>query len=173
MVRARSMQMQIAEESWASSHTSAVKLCVPAATKIRSTALLLTAAVSSATVLTKTSLRCRPCSTRGATLEGVFLMTGPERVLATIGVLATIVNGAPGKLGALGGPLLFARMDAPQLPSPARMMMHITWSRAHFDDALLPRETVGERHECAQRLNDPTLAAPATTATPTKNVAVV
>ena len=101
-------------------------------------------------------------------------MTGPERVLATIGVLATIVDGAPGELGALGGPLLCARLDAPQLPSPARMMMLITWSRAHFDDALLPRnETVDERHECAQRLNDPTLAAPATTASPTGNVAAV
>ena len=150
---------------------SAVKVYVPAATKILSTALLPTAAVSSATVLTETSFRCRPCSTGGATSEGVVLMTGPERVLATIGVLATIVDGAPGELGALGGPLLCARLDAPQLPSPARMMMLITWSRAHFDDALLPRETVDERHECAQRLNDPTLAAPATTAT--KYVAAV
>merc|ERR1711965_1030051 len=40
------------------------------------------------------------------------------------------------------------------------MMRHLTWSRARVDDALLRREAVAARHECAQRLNDPTLAAP-------------
>ena len=118
------------------------------------------AAVNSSTVLANISSRCRPCS---AMSEEVVLMTGP------VGVLTTI---APGNLGALGGPLLCARLDAPQLPNPARMR-HVTWSRAHFDDALLPRKTVDKRLECAQRLNDPTLAAPATIATPTENVAAV
>ena len=75
-------------------------------------------------------------------------MTGP-----VVRLLTTIV---PGALGAkLGGPL----RCAPQLPNPARMMRHLGWSRARGDDALLRREAVAERHECAQRLNDPTLAA--------------
>ena len=160
--------MQIAEPV----HMLVVKLYVPTATKILSTALLPMAAVSSTTLLTRTvtSFRCRPCSTRGATLEGV---TGPERLLVTVGVLATIMDSTPGDLGALGGPLLCARLEAPQQPNAARIMRHHTWNRARFDAALLPRKTVDERHECAQRLNDSTLAAPATTATPTKCVAAV
>ena len=133
MVRARSMQ--IADPV----HMSLVSSYVPAASKILSTALLPTAAVNSPTVLADTSFRCRP---RSAMSEGVVVMK----------VLTTIV---PGDLGALGGPLLCA----PQLPNPARMMRHVTWSRARFDDALLPRKTVDERHECTQQLNDPTLAA--------------
>jgi len=74
---------------------SVAKLYVPKATKISSTALLRTVAV-----LTETLFRCRPCSTRGATSEGVVLMSGPEGVLATIRVLATIVRS--GELGAVG-----------------------------------------------------------------------
>ena len=123
-------------------HMSLVSSYVPAASKILSTALLPTAAVNSPTVLAATSFRCRP---RSATSEAVVVMTGPVvRLLTTI---------APGALGAkLGGPL----RCAPQLPNPARMMRHLRWCRARGDDALLRRE---ERHECAQRLNDPTLAA--------------
>ena len=124
-------------------HMSLVSSYVPAASKILSTALLPTAAVNSPTVLADTSFRCRPCS---ATSEAVVLMTGPTGLLTTI---------APGDLGALGGPL----RCAPQLPNPARMMRHLRWCRARGDDALLRREAVAERHECAQRLNDPTLAA--------------
>ena len=80
-------------------------------------------------------------------------------------VLTTIVPGA------LGGPLLCAS----QLQNPARMMSRLTWSRARFDDALLPRKTLDERHECAQRLNvklnDPTFPAKKTpTATARQNV---
>ena len=139
MVRARSMQTADAV------HMSLVSSYVPAASKILSTALLPTAAVNSPTVLADTSFRCRPCS---ATSEAVVVMTGPAvRLLTTI---------APGDLGALGGPL----RCAPQLPNPARMMRHVTWSRARFDEALLRRKTVDERHECAQQLNDPMLAAP-------------
>ena len=80
-------------------------------------------------------------------------------------VLTTIV---PGDLGALGGPLLCA----PQLPNPAKMMRHVTWSRARVDDALLRREAVAERHECAQRLNDPTLAVPTKTLTLRQNMSL-
>ena len=164
MVTARSMQ--IAEPV----HMSVIKLYVPAATKILSTALLPTARVSSATELTVTSFKCRPCSMRGTTSKGV---TGPEGLLWTIEVLGTIVDSTPGDLGALGGPLLCARLDAPQQPNAAWKMRHLTWSRARFDDALLPRDTVDERHECAQPLNDSKLAAPARTATPPKYVAAV
>ena len=56
--------------------------------------------MSSTTVLNETSFSCWPCSTRGATSEGVVLMSGPEGVLATIRVLATIVRS--GELGAVG-----------------------------------------------------------------------
>jgi len=87
-------------------------------------------------------------------------------------VLATIVDSSPGDLDALGGSLFCARMDALQLLIPARMMRHITWSRAHFHDGLLPREHVDERRECAQRLDASTLADPAATATPTKHIAI-
>ena len=125
-------------------HMLLVSSYVPAASKILSTALSPTAAVNSPTVLAATSFRCRPCS---ATSVAVVVMTGP-----VVGVLTTI---APGNLGALGGPL----RCAPQLPSPARMMRHLAWSPARVDDALLRREAVAERHECTQRLNDPTLAA--------------
>eukprot|EP00964_Phaeocystis_antarctica_P051065 scaffold29781_cov70-Phaeocystis_antarctica.AAC.2 len=120
------------------------------------------AAVNSSTVLADISSRCRPCC---ATSEGVTLMTGP------VGLLMTIVSG---DLGALGGPLLCARLDAPQLPNPARMR-HVTWSRAHFDGALLRRKTVDERDEWAQRLNGSMLAAPkkAPTATVRQNVSNV
>jgi hypothetical protein len=95
-----------------------------------------------------------------ATSEAVVLMTGP-----VVGLLTTI---APGNLGAIGGLLLCA----PQLPNPARMMRHLTWSRTRVDDALLRRKAVDERHECAQRLSDPLLAAPkkAPTSTARQNV---
>jgi hypothetical protein len=135
MVRARSMQTAEYE-----SHTLLVSSYVPAASKILLIELSAMAAVNSPTVLADASFRCRRCS---ATSEAVVLMT----------VLTTIV---PGDLGALGGPLLCA----PQLPNPARMMRHVTWSRTRFDDALLRRATVDEHHECAQQLNDPMLAAP-------------
>ena len=142
MVRAR--VMQTADPV----HMSLVSSYVPAASKILSTALLPTAAVNSPTVLAATSFRCRPCS---ATSEAVVVMTGPVvRLLTTI---------APGALGALGGALGGPLRCAPQLPNPARMMRHVRWCRARGDDALLRREAVAERHECAQRLNDPTLAA--------------
>ena len=69
--------------------------------------------------------------------------------------------------GELGGPLLCA----PQLPNFARMMRHITWSRARFNDALLRREAVDEQNECALWLNDSMLAAPkALTATVRQNL---
>ena len=88
-------------------------------------------------------------------------MTGPVvRLLTTI---------APGALGAkLGGPL----RCAPQLPNRAKMMRHLRWCRARGDDALLRRKAVAERHECARRLNEPTLAAPkkASTATVRQNL---
>merc|ERR1740133_145443 len=96
--------------------------------------------MNSPTVLADSSFRCRPCTSE-------VVVTGP------VGVLTTIV---PGDLGALGGPLLCA----PQLPNPARMMRHLTWSRARFDDALLRREAVDEQNECAQWLNDPTQLLP-------------
>ena len=125
-------------------HMSLVSSYVPAASKILSTALLPTAAMNSPTVLADTSFRCRPCS---ATSEAIVLMTGPVPVLTTI---------VPGDLGALGGPLLCA----PQLPNPASMMRHLTWSHTRFDDALLRREAVDEQNECALWLNDPMLTAP-------------
>ena len=136
-------------------HMSLVKSYVPAATKSLSTALSPTAAVSSATVLTETWLSFRPCS---ATSEVVVVMTG-----SLVGVLITIV---PGVLGTLGRPLLCA----PQLPIPARMMRYLMWSRARVHDALLRREAVAERHECAQALNDPTLAGPIKTPTLRQNM---
>jgi hypothetical protein len=111
MVRARSMQ--IAEPV----HMLLVSSYVPAASKILLVELSAIAAVNSPTVLADASFRCRRCS---ATSEVVVLMT----------VLTTI---EPGGLGTLGGPLLCA----PQLPNPARMMRHRTWSRTRFDDALL------------------------------------
>ena len=111
MVRAR--PMQIAEPV----HMSLGSSYVPAASKILLIELSAMAAVNSPTVLADASFRCRRCS---ATSEVVVVMT----------VLTTIV---PGDLGALGGPLLCA----PQLPNPARMMRHVTWSPARFDDALL------------------------------------
>ena len=105
--------MQIAE----SVHMLLVSSYVPAASKILLVELSAIAAVNSPTVLADASFRCRRCS---ATSEVVVVMT----------VLTTIV---PGDLGALGGPLLCA----PQLPNPARMMRHLTWSRTRFGDALL------------------------------------
>ena len=86
MVRARSMQTP------ALVHMSLVSSYVPAASKILLIELSAIAAVNSPTVLADTSLRCRPCS---ATPEAV-VMTGPE------GVLTTIVDSAPGELGAVG-----------------------------------------------------------------------
>ena len=99
---------------------------VPAASKILLIELSAIAAVNSPTVLADTSFRCRPCS---ATSEVVLFML----------VLTTIVPGA------LGGPLL----SAPQLPNPAKMMRHVTWSPTRFDDALLQRGAVDEQNECA------------------------
>eukprot|EP00964_Phaeocystis_antarctica_P029595 scaffold16691_cov74-Phaeocystis_antarctica.AAC.5 len=128
MVRARLMQTADLP------HPPPKSSYVPAASKILLIELSAIAAVNSPTVLADTSFRCRP---RSATSEAVVVMT----------VLTTIV---PGDLGVLGGPLLCAL----QLPNPARMMRHLTWSRTRFDDALLRRETVDERHECAQQLND-------------------
>jgi hypothetical protein len=80
MVRARSMQ------SADPVHMSLENSYVPAATKILSTALLLTAAVSSATLLTETWFSFRPCRTRGA--EG----SRPSFVIDAVGMLATAMD---------------------------------------------------------------------------------
>ena len=72
--------MQIAERP---SHMLLVNSYVPAATKILSTALLLTAAVSSATLLTETWFSFRPCRTRGAGGARASFIIGPVGMLAT------------------------------------------------------------------------------------------
>ena len=64
-------------------HMSLVKSYVPAATKILSTALSPTAAVSSATVLTETWLSFRPCSTRGPEGGRPSVTISPRGMLAT------------------------------------------------------------------------------------------
>ena len=80
IVRAR--LMQIADPL----HMLLVNSYVPAATKILSTALLLTAAVSSATLLTETSFSFRPCSTRGAE------RARPSFTIRPVGMLATAMD---------------------------------------------------------------------------------
>ena len=74
--------MQIAELE----HMSLVRSYVPAATKILSTALLPTAAVSSATLLTETWFSFRPCSTMGP--EGAR----PSFTISPAGMLATAMD---------------------------------------------------------------------------------